>query len=53
MALARQQGADLLVLPEELGEPGVIDRLRGDTLDEAEEASPIPIVVVDRSGNLS
>jgi hypothetical protein len=41
------------LLPEELGEPGLIDRLRGDTLEEAEDTSPIPIVVVDRSGNLS
>jgi nucleotide-binding universal stress UspA family protein len=51
--LAREQGADLLVLPEELGEPGVVDRLRGETLEEAEETTRIPIVVVDRAGNLT
>ncbi len=51
--VAAKQGADLLVVPEELGEPGVVDRLRGETLEDTEEASPIPIVVVDRAGNLS
>jgi len=30
-----------------------VDRLRGETLEDTEEASPIPIVVVDRAGNLS
>jgi hypothetical protein len=48
MDFARSQSADLVLLPEELGDPSVIDRLRGDTLEDAEEAARIPFQVVPR-----
>jgi hypothetical protein len=48
MDFARSQSADLVLLPEELGDPSVIDRLRGDTLEDAEEAAHIPFQVVPR-----
>jgi len=50
---ARRLGADLIVVPEELGDPGVVDRLRGDTLEKAREEASVPVVVVDRSGSIS
>jgi nucleotide-binding universal stress UspA family protein len=49
---ARGLGADLIVLPQELDEPGLLERLRGDTLDKARDESSVPVVVVDRSGSL-
>jgi nucleotide-binding universal stress UspA family protein len=48
MDFARAEGADLVLLPEELGDPSVIDRLRGDTLEDAEEAARVPFQVVPR-----
>jgi nucleotide-binding universal stress UspA family protein len=52
MRYAAEKGADLVVLPAELDDPGFLDRVRGETLDEAEEIGSVPIVVVDRTGNL-
>jgi nucleotide-binding universal stress UspA family protein len=47
---ARQLGADLIVLPEELDDPGLVERLRGETVEKAKEESSVPVAVVDRSG---
>src|SRR5919201_4014256 len=49
---ARVLGADLIVLPEELDDPGVVDRIRGDTVEKTREQASVPVVVVDRSGAL-
>ena len=49
MTFAESQKADLVLLPEELGDPSVLDRVRGDTLEDAAEVAQIPIQVVARS----
>jgi hypothetical protein len=49
---ARRRGADLLVLPAELGEPSVLERLRGERLDdETLSDAPTTVLVVDEDGN--
>ena len=49
---ARRRGADLVVLPAELAEPSVLERLRGDRLDdEMLSDAPTPVLVVDDDGN--
>jgi nucleotide-binding universal stress UspA family protein len=49
---ARRRGADLMVLPAELAEPSVLERLRGDQLDdETLSDAPTPVLVVDGAGN--
>jgi hypothetical protein len=51
MRFAHDRRAELVVLPAEMDEPGVIDRLRGETLEEARTTASVPIAVVDgRSG---
>lgn len=52
MEYAEGAGAGLLVLPAELDDPGILERLRGETMEKAEEEGRIPIVVVDRDGRL-
>jgi nucleotide-binding universal stress UspA family protein len=57
---AREHGADLVLLPAELEEPGLAERLRGQTVskavEEAEEtAEPsddVAVVLVERDGSL-
>jgi hypothetical protein len=48
MEFARSQDADLVLLPEELGDPTVLERLRGDTIEDAEESAEVPYQVVAR-----
>jgi hypothetical protein len=49
---ARRRGADLVVLPADLAEPSVLERLRGERLDdETLSDAPTPVLVVDESGN--
>jgi hypothetical protein len=49
---ARRRGADLVVLPAELADPSVLDRLHGDRLDdETLEDAPTSVLVVDDAGN--
>jgi hypothetical protein len=48
MAFAEAQHANLVLLPEELDDPSLVDRVRGDTLEDASEASEVPIKVVSR-----
>ncbi len=49
---ARKRGADLIVIPEELADGGVLDRLRGDRLDDKTLAdAPTAVMVVDDAGN--
>jgi hypothetical protein len=49
---ARKRGADLIVIPEELADGGVLDRLRGDRLDDQTLAdAPTAVMVVDDAGN--
>jgi hypothetical protein len=52
LEFAASQGADLVLLPEELEDPTIVDRLRGETVDEAEDKSSVPIALVDRRGRL-
>jgi nucleotide-binding universal stress UspA family protein len=54
---ARRHGADAVLLPAELDEPGLVDRLRRQTvaqaLQTAEEATDSPaILLVDRNGQI-
>jgi hypothetical protein len=53
MDFARSQRADLVLLPEELDDPSVIDRLRGDTLEDAEGSARIPFQLVPRDTKAS
>jgi hypothetical protein len=49
---ARRRGADLVALPADLAEPSVIERLRGERLDdETLSDAPTPVLVVDEDGN--
>ena len=51
MEFAEERGARLVVLPAEMDDPGIIDRLRGETLEDARVTAAVPIAVVDgRSG---
>jgi hypothetical protein len=44
------QGADLVMVPAELADAGVVDKLRGQTLADAVDTRTAPIVVVDKKG---
>jgi hypothetical protein len=49
---ARRRGADLVVLPSELADPSVLERLRGERLDdETLSDAPATVLVVDDAGN--
>lgn len=54
---AREHGAGLVALPAELDEPGLLDRVRGQTVSDAvERAEEVPdepeIVLVERDGQV-
>lgn len=49
---AREHGADLIMLPKELEDPGIIDRLRNVTLDDVEERIDRPIAIVAPDGEV-
>jgi hypothetical protein len=54
LSFARSQGADLVLVPEELEDPGIVERFRGETAEDArEEAGAIRVVTVDRTGRLA
>ncbi|HEY7282626.1 MAG TPA: hypothetical protein VID47_13650 [Actinomycetota bacterium] len=54
LAFARSQGADLILVPQELEDPGVVERLRGETAGDArDEAGGIRVLTVDRTGRLA
>ena len=55
---ARRHGADLLVLPADLDEPGLAERLKGETVakavEEAEQTTDgLAVLLVDRDGTAS
>ncbi len=52
MRFAEHEGAEVVVLPAELGDPEVFERLRGDQLQVALERGTVNVVVVDREGRL-
>ena len=47
---ADQQGADLIMLPRELEDPGIIDRLRGRSAHDVEVHTRRAIALVDLNG---
>lgn len=49
---AEKQGADLIMLPSELENPSLIERLRGETAEKVEDESAIPVAFVDQAGNV-
>ena len=49
---ADEQGADLIMMPEEMQEPSLIDRLRNKTVDSAVEETHRPIAVVHAGGEV-
>jgi hypothetical protein len=54
LQFARGQGADVVLLPRDLEDPGVLERFRGDTADAArDEARGIRVLTVDRTGRLA
>ena len=52
LEFAEREGADLVLVPAELDDPGLVDRLRGETLEDAEASATVPVVPVDRTGRL-
>ena len=52
LEFAEAQGADLVLVPAELDDAGLVERLRGETLDEARSQASVRVVAVDRSGRL-
>jgi nucleotide-binding universal stress UspA family protein len=52
MRFAEHVNAEVVVLPAELGDPAVFERLRGDQLQVALERGTVNVVVVDRDGRL-
>jgi hypothetical protein len=54
LSFARSQGADLVLVPHELEDPGIVERFRGETADDAlEKAGSIRVLTVDRTGRLA
>ncbi|MFN8506640.1 MAG: hypothetical protein U0547_03630 [Dehalococcoidia bacterium] len=49
---AGQHGVDLIMLPAAMAEPGLMDRLRGATLEKAIEETHRPVAVVDEDGTV-
>jgi hypothetical protein len=47
---AERQGADLILVPEELESPGILDRLQGAGVDETRDATSIPVVTIREDG---
>jgi|SRR5947208_10035968 len=52
MRFAEHMRAEVVVLPAELGDPEVFERLRGAQLQVALERGTVNVVVVDREGRL-
>jgi hypothetical protein len=52
MRFAEHVRAEVVVLPAELGDPEVFERLRGEQLQVALERGTVNVVVVDRQGRL-
>jgi hypothetical protein len=50
---ADRQEVDLIMLPADLEDPGLFDRLRGATVDAALKETDRPIAVVDEHGQVS
>ncbi|MCC7363929.1 MAG: universal stress protein [Dehalococcoidia bacterium] len=46
------QHADLIIMPAAMEEPGLFDRLRGNTVEKAVEATDRPIALVDDDGEV-
>jgi hypothetical protein len=54
LEFARTYGADLVLVPRELEDPSLVEKLRGDTADEArEESGGVWVLTVDKTGRLS
>ncbi|MEX0784496.1 MAG: universal stress protein [Dehalococcoidia bacterium] len=52
-AYAEREGADLIVLPSALEDPGLMGKLRGEaSVQEAAEKAHRPLAVVDEDGNI-
>lgn len=49
---AEEQGADLIVIPSDLANPGFFQRLRGETLEKAVEKTRAAIAVVGEDGSI-
>ena len=47
---AEHQDADVILVPEELEHPGLLDRLRGAGADHTRETTPIPVMTVGGAG---
>ena len=53
LSFAREQGADLVLVPRELEDPGLVERFRGETADETrDEAGGLRVLTVDKTGRL-
>ncbi|MEO9255338.1 MAG: universal stress protein [Tepidiformaceae bacterium] len=49
---AREQGADLIMLPSELNDPSLFQRMRKESTATAVDQTDVPIAVVDPEGNV-
>src|SRR6266511_3716707 len=52
LEFADDQGADLILVSAELEDPGIMDRLRRETLEDTRAETSVPVVPVDRTGRL-
>src|SRR3954469_7900383 len=53
LSFAGAQGADMVLLPRDFEDPGLLERVRGETADEARaDAGPLQVFTVDRTGRL-
>jgi hypothetical protein len=54
LAFARTYGADVVLVPEELEDPSIVERVRNETADDARaESGGVRVLTVDRAGRLS
>jgi nucleotide-binding universal stress UspA family protein len=49
---AAEQEADLIMVPSELEDPGMLDRLSGRSVEGMESETEIPVATVDSSGRI-
>lgn len=52
MEYAARVHADTAVLPAGLDEPGLLDRIRGDTLEDAESSATVAILIAEHDGTV-
>lgn len=47
---AEKERVDLVMLPDDLGDPGLFQSLRGESVDAIKDKTKLPVIVVDHRG---